>query len=190
MIIRSSGFEIDGFYIPPFELNKGELLNLIIFSGGHFFDLERKLRVIFSGKQKQEQILIDQPLQFVENFYDFNYRRFLIPITVQKFLNKSANIEQIDKIDIWKDFNYSKTTKLITIPNYDRRLLALISALSNSKNLMFDLTGIDPKNAISFLKKIKKITNDGGSAIFINNFDDETENGFCDKRVVIQQIKN
>ena len=189
MIISNFGFNIDQFYIPPFKLHEGELLNLYIYSGGHFFDLEQKLVSIFSGKLKNERVTIREPLEFVENFYDFNYGNLIFPVTVEKFLNQTANLENFKKINLTQDLNLQNKTKLIKTSPYERRLLSLTSTLTRSNNLIFDLVGLDPINAISILKKVKKVVENGGSAILINNFDDQIEKDYCDKHVAIEQIK-
>ncbi|MEJ1239249.1 hypothetical protein WBG78_14025 [Chryseolinea sp. T2] len=186
MVIESRGFELDQFYFPPFDLKEGELLNLYVHSGGHFFDLESKLVDIFSGKEKVPQVTIYQPMHFVENFYEFRYRRFLLPVTVSGFLKKAANPEQISRITSAGGFDIKPNTPLIALSNYERRLIALLAASSRSENLIFDLVGIDPVNAISFLERMKKMTAEGASAILINNFGDDNEKSYCDKNVEIE----
>jgi len=40
MLIESKGIRADNFYIPPFELNQGEIVVLCLFGGQHFYETE------------------------------------------------------------------------------------------------------------------------------------------------------
>ena len=52
MLIKNKGIKTDTFYIPPFDLNVGEIIVLHLFNGQHFYETEMLLKDIFIGKTK------------------------------------------------------------------------------------------------------------------------------------------
>ncbi len=93
MLIQSKGITTDTFFIPPFELNEGEIVVLYLYNGPHFFETELFLRDIFTGKTQSENVVIHKKMSFVEYFFEPKLRRTFCPITVGEFLKKKANFE-------------------------------------------------------------------------------------------------
>ena len=62
MIIESKGIEIDEFYIPPFELNNGDLIVICLWGGGHYHNLKIIIRIGFNERPRLGRIPVCTPL--------------------------------------------------------------------------------------------------------------------------------
>lgn len=93
MLIESKGIKTDTFYIPPFDLNEGEIVVLYLFNGQHFYETEMFLKDIFCGKTNDENVLVHKNLTFVEHFIESKLRRLFYPVTVGEYLEKKVLYE-------------------------------------------------------------------------------------------------
>ncbi len=93
MLIENKGIKIDNFYIPPFDLNVGEIVVLYLFNGQHFYETEMFLKDIFCGKTKDENVIVNKNLTFVEHFIEPKLRRLFYPVTVGNQLTKLYILE-------------------------------------------------------------------------------------------------
>jgi len=78
MLIENKGVKTANFYIPPFELKEGELIVLHLYNGPHFCDTEMLLKDIFSGKIKDENVVVYNKLTFVDHFIEPKFRAVLL----------------------------------------------------------------------------------------------------------------
>jgi hypothetical protein len=72
MLLENKGHNINDFFIPPFTVDKGEILTIYMFGGAHFFPLEKKLVDIFTGKVKSDNIKIHGQFHFIKNTQSFS----------------------------------------------------------------------------------------------------------------------
>jgi hypothetical protein len=188
MIIKSKGIIKENLFIPPFELNEGELIVLHLYGGGHYNALKNYLQGIFTGKLKNENVIIYKPLAFVDYIYEPKLRRLFYPMTVGEYLKKHAkpNSEYATKIYETNDW-ITKKTRLNTLFGTSRKLLSLFAKLSNSKDILFDLDGQDPLGAIDMYEFVKQNVKNGGSGILLD-WTDELRND-CTKFIQLEQIK-
>ena len=187
MIAKSEGFEIGNFRIPSFELSDGELVRLCLFSGGHFFDLEMELVKLFSGKYEHSKLTLNQNMEFVEHIKTNGLRDSIFPLTVGKYLSKNgqATTKELEKA-FALDY-ISSQTKVKTLAGNPRKWLSLISTLSRTDKIIFDLVGQDPLGAEKTVEFIKRYTDKGGAAILLDNFDDIEPK--CSKNLKVEIIK-
>lgn len=187
IIAKSEGFEIGNFRIPPFELNKGELISICLFGGGHFFDLEMELVKHFTGVNIHSKLTMNQNLEFVEHIKTNGLRNSVFPLTVGKYLVKNglATTEELKKA-FGLDYISSKT-KIKNLAGNPRKWLSLISTLSKTDKIVFDLVGQDPLGAEKTVEFIKKYTDKGGAAILLDNFEDLEPK--CVKNLKVEIIK-
>lgn len=116
MLLENKGLTIDNFFIPPFTVDKGEILTIFMFGGPHFFPLEKKLADIFTGKVKNDNVKIYEPFHFIKNTETF----------------------------------------------------------SDKPNIIFDLVGQYIPWVYQTFDKIKQHVDNGGSAIFLDNHNEES----------------
>lgn len=172
MIAKSEGFEIGNFRIPPFELNEGELISICLFGGGHFFDLKMELVKLFAGININSKLTMNQKMEFIEHIKTNGLRNSVFPLTVGKYLGKNgqATTEGLKKA-FGLDYISSKT-KIKNLAGNPRKWLSLISTLSKTDKIVFDLVGQDPLGAEKTVEFIKRHTDKGGAAILLDNFED------------------
>lgn len=123
MLIANKKIETDTFYIPPFDLNCGEIVVLNLFSGDHFNKTEIFLKDIFYGRTQNENVTVHQHLTFAEHFFEPKIRRIFYPVTVGEYLKKNTNSDSpyATKIDETQWIN--EETKVNILPGSLRKQL-------------------------------------------------------------------
>ncbi|WP_405207173.1 hypothetical protein [Aquimarina sp. LLG6339-5] len=187
MLIKNKGIKTNTFHIPPFDLNVGEIIVLYLFNGSHFYETEMFLKDIFIGKTKDENVVVNQKLTFVEHFIEPKLRRLFYPVTVGEYLKKNANLNSPYASKIYQIDWINEKTKVNTLPGNPRRLLSLYTTLSKTKNIIFDVAGQDPQGAEETYKIVKEVVHNGGSAILLDGFEDMKKD--CTKYVELQWNK-
>ena len=172
IVIENKGIKTDSFYVPPFVLREGEVVVLFLFNGSYYYDTEMFLKDIFCGKIKHENVIIHKKMTFVKHFQESNLRRTFYPITVGEYLRKNANLNDPFSKKIYEIEWITSRTKMSSLAGAPRRLLCLYAALSKTKDIVFDLGGVDPKGAEFTFKMVNEAIKDGGSAILLDSFDD------------------
>ena len=123
MLIENKGIKTDTFHIPPFDLKVGEIVVLHLFNNQHFYDTEMFLKDIFSGKTKDENVVVVKSLTFVEHFTERNLKRLFYPVTVGKYLKKNANVDSPYATKIYEINWINQKTKVNTLARNLKRLL-------------------------------------------------------------------
>lgn len=184
MLIENKGIKTDTFYIPPFDLNNGEIVIIYLFGGGYFHKTAMFLKDIFCNKVKNENIIIHKELTFVPHFIEPNLRRIFYPVTVGEYLKKNANLASPYATKIYEIDQINEKTKIKTLIGNRKKLLCLYATLSKTENIIFDLIGQGPQEAEEIYKIIKEIVKKGGSVILLDSFDDLKND--CTKYIEIQ----
>ncbi|HEY4789261.1 MAG TPA: hypothetical protein VIH57_24595 [Bacteroidales bacterium] len=187
MIVENKGIRTNKFFIPPFDLNAGEIVVLYLFNGQHFYETEMFLKDIFTGKTTNENVKVHKPMKFVEYFIEPEIRRMFFPVTVGEYLKKKANLNSNFATKIYETKWITKKTKVNTLAGNPRKMLSLYATLSETKDIIFDLVGQDPKGAEETYMTVKEIVKDGGSAILLDSFSDMKDD--CTKYIELQWIK-
>jgi hypothetical protein len=184
MLIENKGIKSDTFYVPPFELNVGEIVVLHLFNGQHFYQTEMFLKDIFGGKTKDENVVVHKSLTFVEHFIEPKLRRLFYPVSVGEYLKKNANFDSPYATKIYEIDWINENTKVNTLSGNPRRLLSLYATLSKTNNIVFDLVAQDPKGAEKTYEIVKDVLKNGGSAILLDGF--ENLKNDCTKYIELQ----
>jgi hypothetical protein len=187
MLIENKGIKTDTFYVPPFDLNVGEIVVLHLLNGQHFYQTEMFLKDIFVGKTKDENAVVHKSLTFAEHFIEPKLRRLFYPVTVGEYLKKNADFESPYATKIYEIDWINKNTKVNTLAGNQRRLLCLYATLSKTNNIVFDVVGQDPKGAEETYEIVKKAMKIGGSAILIDSFANMKND--CTKYIELQWTK-
>jgi hypothetical protein len=90
MLLENKGLNIDNFFVPPFTVDKGEIVTVCLFGGSHFFDLETKLADILTGKVKNDNINVSGQFHFVKNTQTFSDIPYIIFDLVGQDLNMAT----------------------------------------------------------------------------------------------------
>lgn len=187
MLIENKGIRTDTFYIPPFDLNVGEIVVLNLFNGQHFFETKMFLKDIFCGKTKEENIVVHKELTFVEHLIEPKLRQLIYPITVGEYLKKNAILDSPYATKIYDNEWINEKTKVNTLAGTPKRLLSLYATLSKTDNIVFDIAGQDPKGAEEIYEIVKDVVKKGGAAILLDCFEDMKND--CTKYIELQWKK-
>jgi hypothetical protein len=187
MLIENKGIRRSNFYIPSFDLKEGEIIVLYLYNGQHFHETEMLLKDIFTGKTKNENVIVHKKITFVEHFKEPAHRRLFYPVTVKEYLKKNAELSSPFATRIYENKWINEKTKINTLPGNSRRLLSLYTTLSWTKDIVFDLVGQDPIGAELTYKTVKEVVREGGSAILLDCFEDMKYD--CNKYIELQWLK-
>lgn len=173
MIAKCDGIQIGKFRIPPFELHEGEFISICLFGGAHFYDLEMEFVKLLTRQEDKPNLTMYHKMHFVERFQESTLKGFFSPITVEKYIRKYGKIGSKELKRIYEINDYIKpNTKVNTLALNPRKWLSLFTTFSNSKNIVFDLTGQDPVGAERTIDIVNEYVSNGGAAILLDNFDD------------------
>ncbi|WP_341902976.1 hypothetical protein [Fluviicola taffensis] len=186
MRIQNKGIRTDAFYIPPFDLKEGEIVVIYLSNGPHFFQTEMFLKDIFSGSKKNENVEVYEKLTFVEHFIEPKFRRLFRPVTVGEYLKKNADLESPFATRIYENKWIHKKRKVNELAGTPRKLVSLYATLSKTSDIIFDLTGVDPKGAEEVFGIVREVVRKGGSAILLDSFEDMKNE--CDKYIELQWL--
>ncbi len=187
LIIKSNGIKTESFYLPPFKLNKGEIVVIFLYNGTHVFDIEMQLKNIFNGSIKHENVTINHNLTFVDHIHESEFRRIFCPISVGEYLKKNVDLESFYANKIYEIDWITPKTKINNLPGNPRKQLSLYSTLSKTNNIMFDFIGQDPLGAKETYEIVKNEILQGGSAILFETFQNMKND--CTTYIEIELLK-
>ncbi|MEN4761734.1 hypothetical protein ABEG63_15475 [Chryseobacterium sp. C39-AII1] len=187
IIIKSNGIKTEHFYVPPFELNKGEAIVIKLINDEQSFNIEMFLKDIFNAKIKHKNTLINQPFTFVDYIREPEFRRIFFPITVGEYLKKNANLSNSYSEKIYEIDWINKKTKISMLPGNPRKLLSLYSVLSKFQNIIVDFAGQDLQGIEFCCNIILEEIYKGGSVIIFDATNSVRNNHF--KYIEIELLK-
>lgn len=168
LLIESKGIRTNEYFIPPFELKKGELLLIHIYGTAYFYEMKAELVDIFTGKIQHENIKIVQSLTFAENFKESRFERIFNSITVSRYLKRNTNLHEDSEPKIFEENGISKKDKVKSLDYSQKKLLSLYSLFTKTRNIVFDLSGEGPVGAIKTFDFVKDQIKNDGAAILID----------------------
>jgi hypothetical protein len=168
LLIESKGIRTDHYFIPPFELRKGEFL--LIYLDNHMASegVKWDLIAILTGKTKHENVIINKPLRYVKHFMESEFRRIVFPVTVREYLFRNANPKSDFSKKIYEIDWINEKTKVNRLPGNPRRLLSLYSVLSKTNTIIFDVVAQDFQGIEEVGAIVKKEVENGGAAILFD----------------------
>ncbi|WP_123912059.1 hypothetical protein [Flavobacterium sp. AJR] len=162
----------------------GEIVVIYIHGGTNYYDVKMELVDVFTGKTKNDNVNVFQPLTFVKHFKESKFRRLFCPVSVAEYLRKNAELKNNFASKIYETKWITKRIKVNTLAGNPRKLLSLYSTLSKTNNIVFDLAGQDPQGASEAYQIIKDEIRNGGSAILVDWKDDMRND--CSKFITIE----
>ncbi|MHC0440811.1 hypothetical protein [Flavobacterium sp. 3-210] len=175
IVLENKGIKTDTYYIPPFTLYEGEIIVLFLYNGMHFYDTEMYLKDIFCGIIKHENVTVNRKMSFVDFFKESKFRDIFFPATVNRFLKKDADLTNPFLVKLFEDIYVTRKTKINKLGGTQRKLLNLYKTFSKTKDIVFDVAGLDPHGATLTFKMVNEVVKNGGSAILLDGFDDMKE---------------
>lgn len=186
MILENKGITIGQYFIPPFDLRDGEIVVLFLYGGPHFQDLAANLTNIFTGKNVNDAVHLNQPLTYVPHFSESFLRKHFYPLTVGEYIKKNAGKNPLYTDRIYH-FPISKRTKMNTLSHMHRQLLSLYATLSHTNHIVFDLAGQGPEGADAYYHVVKEIVKQGGAALLLDYSNDMKND--CTKYIELQVLQ-
>ncbi|MFB9079631.1 hypothetical protein ACFFLS_07065 [Flavobacterium procerum] len=186
LLIKCKGIRTNAYFIPPFELREGELVFLYLHNGPHYQNIKTELLDIFTGKIKNENVIISKSLTYVDYFRESKFRNLFFPLRVGNYLKKKANLESkfIEKIYEFPWIN--KETKIEDLYWNSKRLLSLYATFSTTKYIIFELAGQGGADASEMVDIIKNEIRKEGAAILLDWSPDMKDN--CDKFIASEWL--
>ncbi|MBE8727313.1 hypothetical protein [Flavobacterium hungaricum] len=186
-LIESKGIRTDEYFIPPFELRKGELVLIHLFGGAHFYEMKEMLTDIFTGKTRHENVNVFKPLTFAENFKESRLERVFNPVTVGKYLKRNAALYDESEPGIFEENGFSKKDKVKNLDYSQKKLLSLYSVFTKTSDIVFDLSGEGPVGALKTFDFVKDQIKNDGAAILIDWAGDDVKDK-CSKCITIEWL--
>jgi hypothetical protein len=175
-MIRSTGITIQEVVIPPFTVQKGEILVIDIDNGVHFSPVLFQLVDIFSNVVSSEHVQVDRTFVFASHIVDKGWKSFFRRLTVREHIRNAANPNSKLPEEIYAIDRIGPKTKINTLPGSPRKILSVLCALSWSDKIVFDLSGVDPLGAERVLELVKKYIGEEGAAILVDYCNDFENN--------------
>ncbi|WP_431243289.1 hypothetical protein ACQ9BO_00885 [Flavobacterium sp. P21] len=141
VLIESKGIKTDQYFIPPFELRKGDLVIIYLEGGFHFDDLKAQLVAIFTGEVQHENVKINKALTFVKPFKESFFKTIFNPVRVGRYLKNNADVNNLAVSKIFETENFTKNDKVKNLGISEQKRLSLATVFSKTKNVVFDLRG-------------------------------------------------
>lgn len=167
LIIESKGIKTNRYFIPPFELRKGELVLIHLDNHIDSVDIEDKMIAIFTGKVKHENVIVHKSLTYVKHFRESKFRSRYFPTTVGEYLLRNVNPNNKFAKKIYETDWINKNTKINTLAGNPRKLLTLYSILSKTNDIIFDLAAQDFQGMEHAAEIVKEEIKNDGSALLI-----------------------
>jgi hypothetical protein len=188
MLIESKGMQFGKFHIPPFTLRKGEIVVINLGNGAHNFELTKDVVSVLEGNMKQDGTQVLQPLTFVNHFRQSRFRRLFSSTSVGQYIRKNADTSNQYTEKIYEIPYITAKTKVNSLAGTPRKLLALYTTLSRTKNITFDLAGLDPAGAAEIYTRVNRVAANGGAAILLDWTDGMKDN--CTSYLQLKHEKN
>ena len=187
-MLRTSGTTIDDFYIPPFTVDKGDIVVVQLPHGPYFYELLFKLVDILTGKVKHDTVELEDEFRFIEHIKESRWTSIIYPLTVERYIKNYGNPDSDLTKRIYQLEGIKPNTKINTLPGSPRKILSLLTTFSWTGNIIFDLAGVDPTGGLQAFDLVKSHVNKSGAAILIDSYD-EFKND-CTKFVSFELISS
>jgi hypothetical protein len=171
-VVQSRGLTIDRFYIPPFTVEKGDIVILELPNGPNFMEVLSRMVDLLTRKQEISNVTINADFVFVNHIVEKEWTRFFLPMTVGRFIKRNANPSDRNVNNVYDLCDLKPTTQIRRLPGNHRKILSMLTALSWTNNIIFDLAGVDPTGGKKAYNLAKENARSGGTVILLDNYDD------------------
>jgi hypothetical protein len=140
---------------------------------------------ILTGREKNDNVELTTDLKFANHLIESGWRRVFRPLTVERYIERRGNptSELIQRIYETKDIK--PKTRISRLAGNPRKLLSLVTTLSWTDKIIFDLAGVDPAGGQEIFSLVKSQIGKSGAAILIDWCDDFKDD--CTRLVKFEQ---
>lgn len=171
-MLQTAGTAIDDFYIPPFKVEKGDIVVIRLPNGSHFYSLLARLVDMLTGRVKNDTIDLKAEFRFVEPIKESLWASIFHPLSVEQYVKKYGNPGSDLAKRIYELEGIKPNTKINTLPGNTRKLLSVLTTFSWTNKIILDLAGVDPTGGQQTFNLVKSKINNSGAAILIDSNDD------------------
>lgn len=171
-MVQSKGLTIDNFYIPPFTVNKGDMVIIELPNGPHFSEVLFKMVDLLTRRQESPDIHVSADFKFVSHITETGWKRFFRSMTVGRYIREHSNPTNkiVDKV--YDICNIKPSTEIRRMQGNHRKILSMLNTLSWTNNFIFDLVGVDPTGGAKAYDLAKENIRNDGTVILLDNYDD------------------
>jgi hypothetical protein len=187
-VVQTTGTTIDDFYIPPFTVDKGDIVVVQLPNGPYFYGLLLILVDILTGKTKNDTVDLKDEFRFVEHIKESRWTSIVYPLTVERYIKKYGNPDSDVAKRIYEIDGIKPNIRINTLPGTPRKLLSLLTTFSWTDKIVFDLAGIDPTGGQRTFDLVKSQVDNSGAAILIDSYDDFKND--CSKFVKFELVSS
>lgn len=186
MILTNNGIQTPKFYLPPFQLNKGEIAIIRLKNSFETYDIEKELRELLSGNLFHQNIIYNQKFSFAGYKKPSSFSKLMHRNTVKNYLKRNANLTSPFASKIYEIDWIKPDINLNGLAGTPRIQLYIYCTLSKTNYLLFDLHGLDDQGRIETFQMVKKYIKElGGAAIMFDTFDGLES--LCDIYIELEQ---
>jgi len=179
-MIRSTGLRIGDFFIPPFDVEKGELLVIELPPGCYFGAMLFKMADILTGKEVNYNVVLKERFRFVEHIASGGFIDRIFPTTVQGYIVKhsSPNGQAEEIYELFRanlppeSREIRPDTQVMKLSETSRRLLSLFTVCSWTDKIIFDLWGVGAGGGEHIYPIAKTLVAKSGTAVLIDYIDE------------------
>ena len=184
-MVRSKGIEIDSFYLPPFELDAGDIVIIQLPNGPYYSGLLFKLADILTGTEKNDNVELTTDLKFANHLIETGWRSVFRPLTVERYIERTGNPTSELTQMIYESKYIEPKTRISRLAGNPRKLLSVLTTLSWTDKIIFDLAGVDPVGGQEIFSLVKGQIGKSGAAILIDWCDDFKDD--CTRLIKFEQ---
>jgi hypothetical protein len=178
MLLKSIGFTLYGQYVPPFEMQEGEIITInIVGYTNQGTTLEFALLDIFSGRQVHPSVTVHKPFTLIPYFRDNSWRRWFRKTKVSHVF-KRYDVPIEVQHEICNLLYVKNDTPINHLAGSPRKQIMWYSGVTTNANIVIGLAGMDSKGVENAYQYTQKHLNPKGGAIIINIYGEEEGEGY------------
>jgi hypothetical protein len=171
-MLQSSGFTVDKFYIPPFTVHAGEIVIIELPNGAPFIEVMSKVVNLLTGKEEDPNVTVTTDFRFVNHIIETGWIRFFRPMTVGRYVKLYGNPLNKSADKVYSLCDLKPNTEIRRMPGNHRKLLSMLTTLSWTNRIIFDLIGVDPTGGELAYGLAKETAANGGAVVLLDNYGD------------------
>lgn len=141
-------------------------------NGPNFADVLSKLVDLLTKKQASTDIDVSGDFKFANHITETGWMRLFRPMTVGRFIRHHGNPANSIVDKVYEVYDIKPSTQIRRMPGNHRKILSMLTTLSWTNNLIFDLVGVDPTGGEKAYSLAKEKIKHGGTVILLDNYDD------------------
>lgn len=193
-IAESKGFEIRGYWIPPFKLLPGKLIRIYIPNFSRLneplgFDLALELVDIFAKRNAVSGLDIEHPITYAKNYQYTFLKDYIFPITIKNYLVKKLKVDIKQANSILSYLLISPSQKLNITGYAEKKIATILGLFTRNQAVIFDYYGMSFLDMEQIGIALKQEIDKGKCAIGFDNLQyiEETEPYENFERIILSE---